>query len=52
MKILTRAEAIENLQGYVGKDLRELAQSYGITSYETGKQNKGWKSLICTIQPT
>ncbi len=46
MKIITRANAIKNLKKYVGKDLRKLALQHGITTYETGKQNKGWKGLI------
>mgnify|MGYP001598760218 CR=1 FL=1 len=46
MKIITRAVAIKNLKKYVGKDLSELAKKFGITTYETGKQNKGWKGLI------
>lgn len=46
MKIITRATAIKNLKKYVGQDLRNLAKKYGITTYETGKQNKGWKGLI------
>ena len=46
MKIITRATAIKNLNKYVGKDLRELALKHGITTYETGKQNKGWKGLV------
>jgi len=46
MKIITRATAIKNLKKYVGKDLRELALKHGITTYETGKQNKGWKGLV------
>ena len=46
MKIITRATAIKNLKKYIGKDLRKLALEYGITTYETGKQNKGWKGLI------
>jgi len=46
MKIITRATAIKNLKKYIGKDLRNLALEYGITTYETGKQNKGWKGLI------
>lgn len=45
MKIITRAVAIKNLRKYIGKDLRVLAKKYGITTYETGKQNKGWKGL-------
>lgn len=46
MKIVTRAMAIENLKGYVGQDLGKLALDYGITCFETGKQNKGWKGLV------
>lgn len=46
MKIITRATAIKNLKKYIGKDLRKLALQYKITTYETGKQNKGWKGLI------
>ena len=46
MKIVTRAVAIKNLKKYVGKDLRALALSKGITTYDDGKQNKGWKGLI------
>jgi DNA mismatch repair protein MutH len=45
-KIVTRQIAIENLKKYIGKDLRELALEFGITTYETGKQNKGWKGLV------
>src|SRR3990167_3109519 len=46
MKIVTRTIAINNLKKYIGKDLRALALQHGITSYETGKQNKGWKGLV------
>lgn len=46
MKIITRATAINNLKKHIGQDLRELALEYKITTYETGKQNKGWKGLI------
>ena len=46
MKIVTRATAIKNLKKYVGQDLRKLAKDFGITTYETGKQNKGWKGLV------
>lgn len=45
-KIVTRTIAIENLRRYIGKDLRQLALDHGITTYETGKQNKGWKGLV------
>lgn len=46
MKIITRTTAINNLKQYIGQDLRSLALKYGITTYETGKQNKGWKGLV------
>jgi DNA mismatch repair protein MutH len=46
MKIVTRAVAISNLKKNINKDLRKLALKYNITTYETGKQNKGWKGLI------
>lgn len=46
MKIITRTNAIKNLKKYIGQDLRRLAQEYKITTYETGKQNKGWKGLV------
>ena len=46
MKIITRTIAIKNLKKYLGQDLRKLALKHGITTYETGKQNKGWKGLV------
>lgn len=36
---------MQNLKNYIGQDLRKLALKHGITTYETGKQNKGWKGL-------
>jgi DNA mismatch repair protein MutH len=46
VNIVTRTSAIQNLTAYIGQDLRVLAAQHGITSYETGRQNKGWKGLI------
>ena len=46
MKIVTRATAISNLRQHIGEDLRKLAVKHGITTYQTGKQNKGWKGLV------
>ena len=46
MKIVTRTTAIKNLKKNIGRDLRQLAKEHGITTYETGKQNKGWKGLV------
>lgn len=46
MKIITRKQAISNLKRFIGQDLAKLAKSQGITTYETGRQNKGWKGLV------
>lgn len=46
MKIVTRATAIKNLKQYLGRDLAELAEQFGINPYKDGKQNKGWKGLV------
>jgi DNA mismatch repair protein MutH len=46
MKIVTRQTAIENLKKYIDKDLRKLALDNNITTFETGKQNKGWKGVV------
>lgn len=46
MKIVTRTTAIRNLKKYIGQDLRALALKHGVTTYETGRQNKGWKGLV------
>ena len=46
MKIITRATAIKNLRRHIGVDLKAIALKYKITTYETGKQNKGWKGLV------
>lgn len=46
MKIITRSVAVKNLRKHIGADLRALALEHGITTYETGKQNKGWKGLV------
>jgi DNA mismatch repair protein MutH len=46
MKIITRKEAIENLKNYIGKNLYDLAETYSITTFIDGKQNKGWKGLL------
>ena len=45
-KIVTRAIAIENLKQYVGKDLADYAQEFGISPFNYVKQNKGLKWLV------
>lgn len=43
--MITRIVAIKNLEQYLNMDLSEFADSFGITTYRDGKQNKGWKGL-------
>jgi len=44
---MTRVNAVNILKNYIGQDLYEIGQSYGITMYTVeGKQNKGWKGLV------
>lgn len=49
MEIVTRAQAIKNLQKYIGKDLFALAKKFEISPFKNGKQDKGWKGQILTI---
>ncbi len=46
MTIIARKQAIENLKRYIGQDLAELTKLHGVTTFETGRQNKGWKGLV------
>jgi DNA mismatch repair protein MutH len=45
MRGITRFEATHKLQHLIGKDLRELAEAYGVTIFKNGKLNKGWAGL-------
>ena len=49
METITRPVAIANLKKYVGQDLSTLAAQCQVTTYQTGKQNKGWKGLILEV---
>ena len=46
MHIITRLQAIQNLEKYLGQNLLEYANQFGITVFKEGKQNKGWKGLV------
>lgn len=46
MIAINRKQAIVNLKKYIGGDLSELAKINGITTFKSGKQNKGWKGLV------
>lgn len=42
MKLITRKQAVVELQKIIGKDLRQMADKYGVTVFKNGKFNKGW----------
>lgn len=46
MKIISRNDAVKSLQQYIGKDLRKLADKYGVTVFKNGKPNKGWAGHV------
>lgn len=45
-KDITREEAIAILKPYLGKDLRMIAEQYGVTVWKNGRKNKGWAGMI------
>jgi len=46
MTLIDRKQAVVNLKQYIGQDLAELAELHCITTFKSGKQNKGWKGLV------
>ncbi|MDR3119467.1 MAG: hypothetical protein LBU44_08680 [Mediterranea sp.] len=47
--MITRVNAVRNLEKYVGQNLAELAHQLDITMFTGGKQNKGWKGQTLEI---
>lgn len=43
---MTREEAIAILKPSLGKDLRPLADKFGVTVWKNGKKNKGWAGMV------
>ncbi|MEQ1851270.1 MAG: MutH/Sau3AI family endonuclease [Chthoniobacteraceae bacterium] len=43
---MTRDEAIAILRPYIGKDLRPLAEKYGVTVWKNERKNKGWAGMV------
>jgi len=43
---LSRAEALRRIRLLTGKDLRPLADQYGITVWKNGRKNKGWAGQV------
>jgi DNA mismatch repair endonuclease MutH len=46
VQTLPRAEALRRIKLLSGKDLRPLADVYGITVWKNGKKNKGWAGQV------
>jgi len=43
---MTREEAISILKPYLGKNLRPLADQFGVTVWKNGRKNKGWAGMV------
>jgi DNA mismatch repair protein MutH len=43
---MERAEAKQKILKIVGKDLREMADRYGVTVFRNGRKNKGWAGHV------
>ncbi|MFX0201369.1 MAG: MutH/Sau3AI family endonuclease [Candidatus Hodarchaeota archaeon] len=43
---MEREEAVNKIRELVGKDLRSLADAYGITVFREGRKNKGWAGHV------
>lgn len=43
---MERDEAVKRIQELIGKDLRKLADDYGITVFREGRKNKGWAGHV------
>ncbi len=44
---MEREEAIAKLRKLEGRDLRKLADKYGVTVWQEGRLNKGWAGHVC-----
>ena len=45
-RTLPRAEALRRIKLLSGKDLRPLAEQYGVTVWKNGHKNKGWAGQV------
>lgn len=43
---MERSEAVKKIQELIGKDLRKIADDYGITVFREGRKNKGWAGHV------
>src|SRR5260370_1415439 len=43
---LNRKEAVQRINLLAGKDLRPMANQYGIPVWQNGHENKGWAGLV------
>jgi DNA mismatch repair protein MutH len=45
-QVLERREAVRRINLLAGKDLRPMADQYGIPVWKNGRENKGWAGLV------
>lgn len=43
---MERAQALRRIRALFGKDLRPLADEYGVTVFKEGRKNKGWAGQV------
>jgi len=46
IKALDRKEAVRRINQLAGRDLRAMAEEYGIPVWKNGHENKGWAGLV------
>lgn len=46
MRVITREQAVAELRKIIGKDLRQMADKYGVTVFKNGRLNKGWAGHV------
>lgn len=46
MRFINRKQAVAELRKIIGKDLRKMADGYGVTVFKDGKLNKGWAGHV------
>jgi len=44
--MITRFEALQILRPYIGKDLRKVAEKFGVSVFVNGNKNKGWAGHV------
>jgi len=45
-QLLDRKEAVRRINQLAGKDMRVMADEYGIPVWKNGHENRGWAGLV------